>query len=126
MDNLKIGDAAAPVARIRPQNIAIEDKRELYKCYLPFIKEGGLFIPFNDDINSNNVYPGMTVLVLLSIIEPKSRVTLSAKVVWIQKSGPLKGFGIAFGSSPQAKSIKDYIEVTISDLLAKKEQTYTI
>lgn len=112
--------------RIRPQNITIDDKKELYRCYLPFIKDGGIFIPFNNDVTAENIYPGMSILVLLSVIEPRNRVTISGKVVWIQKSGAVKGFGISLGSSTQAKSLKDYIEMTIADLAQKKEMTYTI
>lgn len=112
--------------RIRPQNITIDDKKDLYKCYLPFIKDGGIFIPFNDDVTAENIYPGMTILLLLTVIEPKNRVTISGKVVWIQKSGAVKGYGVSLGSSVPAKSLKDYIEMTVSDLAQKKEPTYTI
>ena len=68
MDLGKVGEnqSSPQGMRIRPQNITIEDKKELYKCYLPFIKEGGLFIPFNDEVGPDNVYPGMTVLILLA------------------------------------------------------------
>lgn len=119
------GDTA-PTTRLRPRNITIDDKKELYKYYMPFIKDGGLFIPFQEDLNANNVYPGMTVLLLLTVIEPKNRYTISGKVVWIQKAGAIKGYGISLGSSTQAKSLKDYIEVAVADLAQKKEPTYTI
>lgn len=113
-------------ARIRPQNITIDDKKELYKCYLPFIKDGGIFIPFGEDVNADNIYPGMSILLLLTVIEPKNRVSISAKVVWIQKTGSVKGYGISLGTGAPAKSLKDYIEMTVSDLAQKKEPTYTI
>lgn len=35
---------------LRPQTLIINDKKELYKSYMPFIQNGGLFLPFNDEI----------------------------------------------------------------------------
>jgi type IV pilus assembly protein PilZ len=109
-----------------PQIVSISDRRELYKCYMPFIKGGGLFIPFTEDMNQSKLVIGQKIFLLFSMLDSKNKVPIHGKVVWIQKGGIYKGYGIAFGDTPAMKSLKDSIEEQISDLLAKKEPTFTL
>lgn len=110
---------------IRPQNVSITDKRELYRCYMPFIAGGALFIPFNDDISPHKVTPGMRIPIILTLMEGK-KTPIQGRVVWISKSGMNKGYGVAFGDSAPMKDLKERIESTIVDFLAKKDPNYTI
>lgn len=110
---------------IKPQNIFIAEKKELYRSYMPFIKSGGLFLPFNDDVQPNMVHLGQNIMILLSVLD-KPKTPIKSPIVWINKFGIHKGYGVALGDSPQSKSLKEFIEVNIVDLLSKKEPTYTI
>lgn len=114
------------LTRVKPQTITIMDKRELYRCYMPFLKGGGLFIPFNDEVGPSQITPGQTIFVIFSMLDLKSKTPFSGKVAWISKSGMQKGYGICFIPTPQTKSLKETIEIAILDYTQKKEPTYTI
>ena len=114
------------VAPLRPQTVVITDKRELYRSYMPFIVGGGLFIPFNEEVTPNKVQPGQKMFIVFSMLESKQKIPIQGKVVWICKSGPTKGYGIALGDSAPMRALKENIENQITDLMAKKEPTYTL
>ena len=112
---------------MKPQLITIHDKKELYRSYMPFLKGGGLFLPFTNDFTVNMVKPGQTIFLILeipAIPENRAKVALSGKVVYISK-GTYKGCGISFSDSVPFKQIKANIENTISEFNSKKEPTYT-
>lgn len=112
--------------RVKPQTITIMDKKELYRCYMPFIKGGGLFIPFNEEVGPNQITPGQTIFVIFSMLELKNKTPFSGKVAWINRAGLQKGYGISFIPTTQTKALKETIEVAILDFIQKKEPTYTI
>ncbi len=110
---------------LRPQTIVITDKKELYRCYMPFIKGGGLFVPFSEDVNASKISPGQKVFIVFSMLDNKNKIPINGKVVWINRVGNIKGYGVAFGESSAMKALKDAIEANIADLMAKKEISYT-
>ena len=110
----------------RPQTVVIDDKKELYRCYMPFIKGGGLFLPFNAEVNANNITPGQKIFIVFSMLENTNKIPIHGKVVWINRTGNSKGYGVALGDTPAMKALKDAIEGNIADLLMKKEATYTL
>lgn len=113
-------------ATLRPQTIVINDKRELYRSYMPFINGGGLFIQFNEEITPSKISPGQKIFIVFSMLENKQKIPIQGKVVWISKSGIVKGFGVSFGDSPPMKALKENIESNIVELSAKKEPTFTL
>ena len=115
-----------PQIRVKPQSITITDKKELYRCYMPFIKNGGLFIPFNEEVGPNQVSPGQNILIIFSMLENRAKTPINGKVVWISKGGIQKGYGVTLGDSPPMKALKENIEISIVDMVRKKEPTYTI
>lgn len=108
------------------QNVNILDKKELYRSYMPFIKTGGLYIPFNNDITSHKISLGQNIFIILTLLESSKKHPIPGKIVWIQRSGFYKGFGFSFGDTTPAKILKEQIENIILDLSLKKEPTYTL
>lgn len=117
--------ATGQTVMYKPQNLVISDKRELYRCYMPFIKGGGLFMNFNEEITPLKIAPGQKILIVLSILDNKERVPISGKVAWISRGGIYRGFGVSLGEAPNTKSIKEQIEHAILDFSLRKEPTYT-
>lgn len=108
------------------QNVNILDKRELYRSYMPFIKTGGLYIPFNNDITPHKISLGQNIFIILTLMDSSKKHPIPGKVIWIQKFGLYKGFGFAFGDTTPSKLLKEHIENLILDFAMKKEATYTL
>jgi type IV pilus assembly protein PilZ len=111
---------------IRPQTIVINDKKELYRCYMPFIAGGGLFIPFNEEVTPAKISPGQKIFIIFSMLDSKQKIPIQGKVVWLNKTGLTKGYGVAFGDSAPMRGLKENIENNITEIMAKKEPTYTL
>lgn len=79
-------------------NISVEmsDKHDLYAAYMPYLKNGGLFIP-----TRKTHYLGEDVSVTLELKEQEETIHIEGKVVWItpvhaQDNRRKPGVGIQF------------------------------
>jgi len=88
----------APKARDPRQGIlslTIRDKSALYASYMPFIKNGGLFIP-----TAKPYSLGDEVFMLLSLMESKEKLPVAGRIVWITPKGSqgnkTAGIGVQF------------------------------
>ena len=124
-DNILGGNNTSTPQKIL-QNINFLDKKELYRSYMPFIKSGGLFIPFNDNITPHKISLGQNIFIILTLMYSSKKHPISGKIVWIQRSGLYKGFAFAFGDTTPSKLLKEHIENLILDFSLKKESTYTL
>lgn len=103
----------------------IKDKQDLFKCYMPFVKNGGLFIT-----TPRKYVLGDEVFVLINFLEEKERLPAAGKVVWItpvgaQGSRP-PGIGIQFNEGPESENLKAKIESALMGMLNSEKPTYTI
>ncbi len=75
----------------------IKDKSALYVSYMPFVKNGGLFIP-----TSKEYQLGDEVFILLTLLESPERLPVAGKVVWITPQGAQgkrqQGIGVQFST----------------------------
>ena len=63
-------------------NLAIKDKVVLYQAFMPFIKNGGIFIP------TNKAYKmGEEVFMLLSLMNEPEKIPVAGKIVWMTPKG---------------------------------------
>jgi len=84
-------------------SLTIKDKNSLYAAYMPFLKEGGLFIPTNKEYGL-----GDEVFMLITLEEQKDRLPVPGKVVWLSPKGgggKPAGIGVQFtdGGNAAAK-----------------------
>ncbi|NCP98118.1 hypothetical protein GW796_07335 [archaeon] len=121
-----MSEQITPPISIRPQTVIINDKKDLYRSYMPFISGGALFIHFNEEVTANKISPGQKIFIVFSMLDSKQKIPIQGKVVWINKFGITKGYGVALGDSPPMRALKENIENNITELMAKKESTYTI
>lgn len=75
--------------------LAIRDKSTLFASYMPFLQNGGLFIP-----TAKPFELGDEVFLLLSLMDEQERFPVTGKVVWITPKTALGnrpvGVGIQF------------------------------
>ncbi|MGY0220046.1 PilZ domain-containing protein [Endozoicomonadaceae bacterium StTr2] len=73
-------------------SLTIKDTAVLYAAYMPFIKNGGLFIPTTRDYKL-----GDEVFLRLKLMEESDQLPVPAKVVWITPKGAQNGGAAGIG-----------------------------
>ncbi|QBQ55417.1 PilZ domain-containing protein [Nitrosococcus wardiae] len=105
-------------------SLTIKDTNALYHAYIPFTKNGGLFIP-----TSRNYRVGDEVFMLLTLMEETEKIPVAGRVVWITPRGAqgnrAAGIGVQFndinGGAARAK-IEDYL----AGMLKFEKPTHTM
>lgn len=102
----------------------IKDKAALYVAYMPFIKNGGLFIP-----TSKEYKLGDEVFILLTLMENPERIPVAGKVVWLTPKGAQnkrqQGIGVQF--SPQdGGATQKKIEALLAGAVGAERPTHTM
>jgi len=105
-------------------SLAIKDKSSLYTAYMPFIKNGGLFIPTNKKYKI-----GDEVFMLLTLMDEKEKLPVAGKIVWITPTGSqgnrLAGIGVQFSEQDNGQ-IRNKIEGYLAGALKSDRQTHTM
>jgi len=104
--------------------IAIKDKAVLYAVYMPFLEEGGLFIPTNREFSL-----GEEVSMVISLLDQVEKIAIAGIVVWITPLGAQgnrsAGIGVHF-KGENIKDVRDKIEYYLAGTLKLDKPTYTM
>lgn len=104
----------------------LPDNRALYEAYMPFIRNGGLFVgePYLLD---QHFELGTGVFLLLHLKEQNERVTVAGRVVWVCLSGTQRpaGIGVQF-SEPEGIKVQQRIETLLAGQLESERPTHTL
>ena len=92
---------------------------------MPFVKNGGLFIP------TKKTYAlGNEVFVLLTLMEEKEKIPFSGKVVWITPKGAQgnrsTGIGVQLNDDQSGKDLRNKIETYLAGALKSDRPTHTM
>jgi len=104
--------------------LTIKDKGALYAAYMPFIQNGGLFIPTNKKYSL-----GDEVFMLLTLMDDSERLPVAGKIIWITPKGAQgnKASGIGVQFSEQDKGItRGKIETHLAGVLESDRITHTM
>jgi type IV pilus assembly protein PilZ len=101
----------------------IANEQELYLCYLPFLKHGGLFIK-----TDKKYLLGDEVFLLLTLLN-EEKTPVAGKVVWINPKGcggnRPQGIAVHFGELDNGKT-RDKIERLLAQNLRSDKPTFTM
>ena len=115
---------AAPAGRQGILSLSIKDKSALYAAYMPFVKNGGLFIPTNKGYTL-----GDEVFMLLTLMEEKEKLPVAGKIIWITPKGAqgnrAAGIGVQF-SDQDGGTARKKIETYLAGALKSDRQTHTM
>ncbi len=104
-------------------SLTIKDKNVLYAAYMPFVKNGGMFIPTNKSYKL-----GDEVFMLLSLMDEAEKIPVAGKVVWITPRGAqgnrAAGIGVQF--SDQDNTAINKIETYLAGMLGSDKPTHTM
>ena len=114
----------APNPRQGILSLSIKDKGALYAAYMPFVKNGGLFIP------TTKAYElGAEVFMLLTLMEETEKMPVAGKIVWITPKGAqgnrAAGIGVHF-SDQDGGATRSKIETYLAGALKSDRQTHTM
>lgn len=105
-------------------NLTIKDKSALYAAYMPFVKNGGLFIP-----TIKKYQLGDEVFILLTLMEEAERIPVAGSVIWITPPGAegnrTTGIGVRFSDQDEGATQKK-IENYLAGALESDQATHTM
>lgn len=119
--------ANAKMSKPSPRNgilsLTIKDKAVLYAAYMPFVENGGLFIPTN-----KSYALGDEVFMLLSLMDEPEKIPVAGKVVWITpkraQGSRATGIGVQFNGQDETANQK--ILTYLAGSLESDRSTHTM
>jgi type IV pilus assembly protein PilZ len=104
-------------------SLAIETKEDLYKAFMPFVTNGGLFIP------TPRAYQlGEEVFMLLSLMDEPDKLPVTGKVIWVTprvaQGGRVPGIGIQL--SPDDNTLVRKVENYLAGALNSGRRTHSL
>jgi type IV pilus assembly protein PilZ len=112
---------------LRPSvvSLAIRDRAALYAAYMPFLRNGGIFVP-----STRPCKLGDEVFLLLSLMEDEQRYPIAGKVAWITPLGAgnrhTQGFGIHLSDDDSGRLLRQRIEELLGTALGSNRSSHTI
>ena len=104
-------------------SLTIKDKAVLYAAYMPFVENGGLFIPTNKSYSI-----GDEVFMLLNLMDEPEKIPVAGSVIWITpkraQSNRAAGIGVQFSGQDDTaiKKIENYL----AGILESDRPTHTL
>lgn len=118
------GAAAAGGPRHGILSLTIKDKAVLYAAYMPFVKNGGLFIPTTRQYNV-----GDEVFMLLTLMEEKEKIPVAGRIIWVTPRGAqgnrAAGIGVQFSNQDNGQA-RTKIEAYLAGALQSDKPTHTM
>ena len=104
-------------------SLTIKDKAVLYAAYMPFLDNGGIFVPANKRYSI-----GDEVFMLLTLMDEPEKIPIAGRVVWITPVGAQgnrqAGVGVQFSEQDATANAK--IELHLGGALNSERQTHTM
>lgn len=105
-------------------SLSIKDKGALYAAYMPFVKNGGLFIPTNKSYQL-----GDEVFMLLTLMDEAEKLPVAGRIIWITPKGAqgsrATGIGVQF-SEQDGGGARNKIETYLAGALKAERPTHTM
>jgi type IV pilus assembly protein PilZ len=116
---------AASGARQGILSLAVKDKNALFQAYMPFVKNGGVFVP-----TPKRYFIGDEVFLLMTLPESTERLPVAGKVIWVTPAGAqgnrAAGIGVQFAETPEGEAVKNKIEVLLAGIMTSDKATHTM
>ncbi len=104
--------------------LTIKDKSALYLAYMPFIRNGGLFIP-----TSSPYQLGDEVFMLLNLMGEEEKIPVAGHVVWLTPKGAqgkrAAGIGVQFSEQDNGAT-RQKIDNYLAAALGGEKPTHTL
>ncbi|MDB5761108.1 MAG: pilus assembly protein PilZ [Herminiimonas sp.] len=116
---------SATVARPSVLSLSIKEKAALYAAYMPFLVNGGIFVPTNKAYKvADEIY------LILSLMEDGSKYPIAGKVAWVTPAGAnnnkAQGIGVHFPGDESGQRVKQRIEEILGAAIGSSRATHTL
>ncbi|MDO4904870.1 MAG: PilZ domain-containing protein [Lautropia sp.] len=120
------GGSAGHSSAARPGviSLSIKEKSALYAAYMPFVENGGLFVP-----TQKSAQLGDELYIILTLMDDPTKAAIPGRVIWITPagtSGRPQGVGIQFSKTEASIQAREKIELLIGPALKSVHPTHTI
>jgi len=119
-----LGVSSAP-NRPSVLSLAIKEKAALFAAYMPYLKNGGIFVPTN-----KNYRLGEEIYLILTLLDDPAKYPIAGKVAWITPAGAgnnkTQGIGVHFPDDESGKRIRLRVEEALGAALRSSRPTHTI
>ena len=120
-------DAKPAPSSTRPSvlSLNIKEKAALYAAYMPYLKNGGIFVP-----TGRPYHIGDDVYLLLSLMDDPTKFPVAGKVAWVTPQGAhnnkAQGIGVHFADDEGGRTARQKIEEIIGAALKSSRTTHTL
>lgn len=117
--------AGAAVARPSVLSLPIKEKAALYAAYMPFLTNGGIFVPTNKSYKI-----GDEIYLILTLMDDPTKYPIAGKIAWITPAGAnnnkAQGIGVHFSADESGQRVKLRIEELLGAALRSSRATHTL
>lgn len=125
MSSIPPAGGAAAVARPSVLSLPIKEKAALYAAYMPFLQNGGIFVPTNKPYKI-----GDEIYLILTLMDDPTKYPIAGKIAWITPSGAnnnkAQGIGVHFSADEAGQRVKLRIEELLGAALRSSRATHTL
>lgn len=120
-------DAKVPTTVARPSvlSLNIKEKAALYAAWMPYLKQGGIFVPTGRPYSI-----GDDVYLLLSLMDDPAKFPVAGKVAWVTPQGAhnnkAQGIGVHFADDEGGRVARRRIEEILGGALKSSRTTHTV
>lgn len=118
---------STPTTAPRPSvmQLAIKDRAALHAAYIPFLAQGGIFVPTQRDYRL-----GDDIYLLLTLPGDTQRYPVAGTVAWVNpervSGSRSRGVGVHFPKDEKSEQLKAKIEEILGTALGSERPTQTL
>lgn len=104
--------------------ISIREKAALYAAYMPFLANGGIFVP-----TTRPAQLGDDIYLMLTLVDDPQKLAIAGKVVWITPAGTpgrQQGIGVQFPDDQSGVIARQKIDALVGAALRSARPTHTL
>jgi type IV pilus assembly protein PilZ len=113
------------VARPSVLSLPIKEKAALYAAYMPFLVNGGIFVP-----TAKSYKIGDDIYLILTLMDDPTKYPVAGKIAWVTPAGAnnnkAPGIGVHFSSDESGQRVRLRIEELLGAALASSRATHTL
>ena len=119
------GSAGVRPSRPSVLSLPIKEKAALYAAYMPFLTNGGIFVP-----TSKPYKIGDEIYLILTLMDDATKYPIAGKIAWITPAGAnnnkAQGIGVHFSGDESGVRVKQRIEELLGAAIGSSRATHTL